>query len=71
MQLKVRLLYKYGQIFRDVFIPVVIDWCEMMESRNRNKIVKELLNFMELSSPGMVHDCPFYVKHVMKYFHLF
>lgn len=63
VQNRFRVLYKYGQIFRDVFIPVVIDWCEMMKTRNHNVIIKELLNFMELSSPGLVHDCPYNVRN--------
>lgn len=65
-QVSFRLLYKYGQIFRDIFVPGVIDWCEMMETKNRYKIWKELFNFMAATASGFIHDCPYNVKIIRK-----
>lgn len=62
-QLIVSLSYKYGAIYREVMHTPKFDWCALMEARETNPMILQILTVFKESFPELIHKCPFQVKH--------
>lgn len=61
------LLFKYGNIYRNVLISLKIDLCSLNGIRKKNKTllnrwVAALADIFEDTAPGQIHDCPYSVS---------
>lgn len=60
----VKLLYKYGTIYREVLNTQRIDWCQLMKEREKhtNLLVRQMYLLMRDGFPELMHDCPYKVR---------
>ena len=56
------LSYRYGTIFREVIRGPKIEFCQAVKFANESKLVREFFKLTESSVPGMIHECPYYVR---------
>lgn len=60
-QLKARVFYKYGTIYREVMHTPLMNWCDMPLSQTSNPMIKQLIKFANDIDPNLVHSCPYTV----------
>lgn len=61
-----KLLFKYGTIYREVMHTPKIDACRVASQGSDSKVVKMLVDFF--NSTDLVHECPYNVKQLNNYF---
>lgn len=66
-----KLLFKYGTIYRDVMTTPKVDVCIMVKLLKKdktlvNKWVSTIADIFEDTVPGVVHDCPYKVGAFLK-----
>lgn len=67
LKVEVKLLYKYGTIYREVLHTPVFEWCKFVEenSDDRDFKIKSplalLYGIIKDSAPAVVHKCPYTV----------
>lgn len=65
-----KLLFKYGTIYREVMTTPKIDVCslnKMMKADRTtiNRVSLAIVEVIEDTAPGQVHDCPYNVSHLI------
>lgn len=62
VQVDIDIQYKYGTIYREVIRSPRIDLCKLLDEKDfSNKLVSTLLQLVNDTSPGLVHNCPYQV----------
>lgn len=56
----VKLLYRYGNVYREVIHTPKFDVCDAFSKGTENKIIKQLIDFID--NPDLVHTCPYNVN---------
>lgn len=60
---EVKLLYKYGTIYREVMHTPTVDACALMDGKYNNKMLDQLVQFMlDSAGPDIIHKCPYTVN---------
>lgn len=62
------IFYKYGTIYRDVMHTPMMNWCELMNVKTQNMLVKSLTEVVQENFPEIVHECPYQVRNTLKIF---
>lgn len=57
-----RLSFKYGTIYREVMHTPKFDWCELMDDKQTNPMLRQIKSLFQDSFPDLMHRCPFQVK---------
>lgn len=66
-QVEVKLLYKYGTIYREVMHTPTFDACALMDGKYNNKMLDQLVQFMlDSAGPDIIHKCPYTVNYPKK-----
>lgn len=55
----VRLLYRYGNVYREVIHTPTFDLCAAISKGTDNIIIKQLIDFID--NADLIHDCPYNV----------
>lgn len=51
--------YKYGTIYRPVITSKPLEFCEMVEGKGTNVLMKMIINLIKDSVPDLIHKCPY------------
>lgn len=65
LKLKAQLYYKYGTIYREVMHTPLVDYCRMTGDTLGNPMIKAVMSVVEDSVPGLIHSCPYVVRHFL------
>lgn len=68
MQAEIKILFKYGLVYRNVVSTPKVDVCEVnqqiLRSENPfNRVVFSVFNYVRDSYPQSIHECPYYVQY--------
>lgn len=63
---EVKLLFRYGLVFREVISTPRMDWCKVtIQDQTRqsleNRVIFAMVKFLKASYPQAIHECPYNV----------
>ena len=63
IQVKGSLLYKYGNIYREVMHSPRADWCTFLNVKKEdNLMLYQMVIIVKDRNPSLVHECPYWVQ---------
>lgn len=60
--------YRYGVIYREVLDSKIVDFCELMNTLESNKLLKFILDLIRKTAKGLFHKCPY--EGLMEYYNI-
>lgn len=67
MEVEAKLIFKYGTIYREVMHTKNVNFCNLMENKNDNKMLEQLIMLVNDTTPGIVHKCPDEVRNHLNF----
>lgn len=62
LKVEIRMLFKYGVIYREVMHTPKLSWCGLMNRKIENKMIEQVIQVLRDNSPSIIHECPYTVK---------
>lgn len=66
LQVDLKILFRYGTIYREVVTMPKIDFCDATKKHHTNqplanRLTSVFMTYIKASYPREVHECPYYV----------